>query len=183
MGCTGSLAGVLIWIVVALVVVVAAIAVLLYNRLTRARNRTQTAWGDVDAELKRRADLVPELNEAVASYAGHERSVLDAAAQARAEAIGDDPAVRAATEQRLGTAIGGVIGVAEAYPDLRASERFAQLQHDLSHSEDRIALARMVYNDTVQTYNASIEQLPASLFASALGFRRRALFELADGRG
>jgi LemA protein len=173
----------LIWIVVALVVLVAAIAILLYNRLTTARNRTQTAWGDVDAELKRRADLVPELNDAVASYAEHERTVIDAAAQARAEATGDDPASRSVTERRLGSAIGGVIGVAEAYPELRASERFAQLQHDLAQSEDRIALARMVYNDTVQTYNASIEQLPASLLAGALGFRRRALFELADGRG
>ena len=173
----------LIWIVVALVVVVVAIAILLYNRLTRARNRTQTAWGDVDAELRRRADLVPELNQTVASYAEHERSVLEEAAEARVEAAGDDPAARAATEARLGTAIGGVVGIAEAYPALRASERFAQLQHELSHSEDRIALARMVYNDTVQTYNASIEQLPASLLAGALGFRRRALFELADGRG
>jgi LemA protein len=174
---------VLIWIVVALVVVFVAVAILVYNRLTRARNRTQTAWGDVDAELRRRADLVPELNEAVASYAQHEQSVLEAAAQARVDAAGDDPAARAAAEGRLGTAIGGVVGVAEAYPDLRASERFAQLQAQLSHSEDRIALARMVYNDTVQTYNASIEQLPASLLAGALGFRRRALFELADGRG
>jgi LemA protein len=173
---------VLIWIVVALVVVVAAIAILLYNRLTRARKRTQTAWGDVDAELRRRADLVPGLNQAVASYAEHERAVLDAAAQARAEAAGNDPPARAAAEQRLGSAIGGVIGIAEAYPELRASERFAQLQHDLSQSEDRIALARMVYNDTVQTYNAAIEQLPASLLAGTLGFRRRALFELADGR-
>ena len=173
----------LIWIVVALVVVFVAIAILLYNRLTRARNRTQTAWGDVDAELRRRADLVPELNEAVAAYAEHERTALEGAAEARAEAAGDDPAARAVAEARLGTAIGGVIGIAEAYPELRASERFAQLQGQLSHSEDRIALARMVYNDTVQTYNASIEQLPASLLAGALGFRRRALFELADGRG
>jgi LemA protein len=174
---------VLIWIVVALVVAFAAIAILVYNRLTRARNRTQTAWGDVDAELRRRADLVPELNAAVESYAQHERSVLDAATQARSEAAGDDPATRATAERRLGSAIGGVIGIAEAYPELRASERFADLQGQLSQSEDRIALARMVYNDTVQTYNASIEQLPVSLLAGALGFRRRALFELADGRG
>jgi LemA protein len=174
---------VLIWVAVALALVVVALAVVLYNRLTRARNRASAAWGDVDAELRRRADLVPELNAAVAEYAQHERSVLEAAAEARIQASGNEPAGRAAAEQRLGTAIGGVVGVAEAYPELRASERFAELSQQLSQSEDRIALARMVYNDTVQTYNASIEQLPASLLAGALGFQRRAMFELPDGRG
>jgi LemA protein len=173
---------VLIWVAVALVLVVVALAALLYNRLTRARNRTSAAWGDVDAELRRRADLVPALNDAVSEYAKHERSVLEAAAQARVEASGNEPAERAAAERRLGTAIGGVVGIAEANPELRASERFAELSQQLSQSEDRIALARMVYNDTVQTYNAAIEQLPANLFAGALGFRRRAMFELPDGR-
>jgi LemA protein len=173
---------VVIWIAVALVIVVVALAVLLYNRLLSARNRTSAAWGDVDAELRRRADLVPELNAAVALYAEHERSALEAAAQARSEAFGDEPTARAAAEGRLGSAIGGVVGIAEAYPELRASERFAELSQQLSQSEDRIALARMVYNDTVQTYNASIEQLPASLLAGTLGFRRRAMFELVDGR-
>jgi LemA protein len=173
---------VLFWVAGALVIVVVALVVLVYNRLTRARNRTHAAWGDVDAELRRRADLVPELNAAVAGYSDHERSLFEAAAQARADAIGDEPAARATAEQRLGRAIGGVVGIAEANPELRASERFAQLSQQLSQSEDRIALARMVYNDTVQTYNSAIQALPASLVAGALGFRRRALFELADGR-
>jgi LemA protein len=175
---------VLIWLAGALVIVAVALAVLLYNRLTRARNRTHAAWGDVDSELRRRADLVPELNAAVAAYADHERTLFDAAAQARAEAIGagDEPVARATAEQRLGSAIGGVVGIAEANPELRASQRFAQLSQQLSQTEDRIALTRMVYNDTVQTYNSTIQALPASLFAGALGFRRRALFELADGR-
>ena len=162
--------------------IVAVLAGLLYNRLARARNRASAAWGDVDAELRRRADLVPELNAAVASYAAHERSVIDSATQARSAAISAEPEVRSGEEQRLGAAIGGVVGIAEAYPELRASERFAQLSQQLSRSEDRIALARMVYNDTVQTYNATIEQLPASLLAGVLGFRRRALFDFADGR-
>jgi LemA protein len=173
---------VLIWVAVGVVLLVVVLALLLYNRLTRARNRTRAAWGDVDSELRRRADLVPELNTAVAAYAEHERSVLEAAAEARGAAHGDDPAARADAETRLGSAIGGVVGIAEAYPELRASERFAQLQEQLSQSENRIALARMVYNDTVQTYNSAIEALPASLVAGALGFRRRDLFELADGR-
>ncbi len=169
-----------IWAVVALVLVLVAVAVLIYNRLTRARNRTHAAWGNVDSELRRRADLVPELNAAVAAYAEHERSALAAATEARSAAHGDDPAARAAAEGRLGSAIGGLIGIAEAYPELRASERFAQLQGQLSQSEDRIALARMVYNDTVQTYNSAVETMPASLLASPLGFRRRDLFELAE---
>jgi LemA protein len=173
---------VLIWVVVAVVAIAAIAAVLLVNRLIAARNRTQAAWGDVDAELRRRADLVPELTAAVAGYAEHERSLLAAAAQARAEAHGDDPPARAAAEQRRGTAIGGVVGIAEANPALKASERFAQLSEALSVSEDRIARSRLVYNDTVQTYNTAIQALPASLVAGPLGFRRRELFEFAEGR-
>ena len=162
--------------------IVVVLAILLFNRLARARNRTSAAWGDVDAELRRRADLVPELNEAVAAYAAHERSVIDAAAEARNAAISAEPQLRSGEEQRLGSAIGGVVGIAEAYPELKSSQRFAQLSEQLSKSEDRIALARLVYNDTVQTYNSAIQALPASLLAGALGFRRAALFELADGR-
>jgi LemA protein len=173
---------VLIWLVAVLVIVLVAVVVLLYNRLTHARNRTRAAWGDVDAELLRRADLVPELNAAVAAYAGHEAAVLAAATEARTAAHGDAPVARAAAEQRLGGAIGGLVGIAEANPELRSSERFLQLQEQLKQSEDRIALTRMVYNDTVQTYNTAIQALPASLLAGALGFRRRELFELADGR-
>jgi LemA protein len=171
-----------IWGGAAIVAIVVVLFLLLFNRLTRARNHASAAWGDVDAELRRRADLVPELNAAVAGYAEHERAVIEAATSARNAAISPEPEQRAGEEQRLGTAIGGVVGIAEANPELKASERFAQLSDQLSRSEDRIALARMVYNDTVQTYNAAIEQLPASLVAGALGFRRRALFEFAEGR-
>jgi LemA protein len=173
---------VLIWGGAAIVAIVVVLAVLLYNRLTRARNRTSAAWGDVDAELRRRADLVPELNEAVAGYAAHESSLIEAATRARNAAISAEPEARSGEEQRLGAAIGGVVGIAEANPELKSSERFAQLSEQLRRSEDRIALARLVYNDTVQTYNAAIEQVPASLLAPALGFRRRALFDFADGR-
>jgi LemA protein len=173
---------VLLWVVVAVIVIVALAAVLLVNRLIGARNRTGAAWGDVDAELRRRADLVPELNAAVAGYAEHERALLEAATQARASAHGDDPPLRAAAEQQLGAAIGGVVGIAEAYPELKASERFAQLSDALSQSEDRIARSRLVYNDTVQTYNTAIQALPMSLVAGLLGFHRRESFEYAEGR-
>ena len=171
----------LIWLAAAIAVVAVA-GVLLVNRLIAARNRARAAWGDVDAELRRRADLVPELNAAVQAYAAHEREALEAATRARLEAHGDDPVTRAAAEQRLGSAIGGVVGIAEANPELRASERFAQLSDALSRSEDRIARSRLVYNDTVQTYNTAIQALPASLVAGALGFRRREPFELGEAR-
>ena len=171
----------LIWLAAAIAILAGA-GVLLVNRLIAARNRARAAWGDVDAELRRRADLVPELNAAVQAYAAHERTALEAATSARLEARGDDPVTRAAAEQRLGSAIGGVVGIAEANPELRASERFAQLSDALSQSEDRIARSRLVYNDTVQTYNTAIQALPASLVAGALGFRRREPFELGEAR-
>jgi LemA protein len=173
---------VLLWVVAAIAAIVLVAVVVLLNRLISARNRTGAAWGDVDAELRRRADLVPELNSAVEAYAEHERSLLEAAAQARLDAHGDDPPARAAAEQRLGSAIGGVVGIAEANPELRSSERFAQLSAALTQSEDRIARSRLVYNDTVQTYNTAIQALPASLVAGLLGFRRREPFEFAEGR-
>jgi LemA protein len=173
---------VLVWGGGAIVATAVVLVLLLFNRLIRARNRTSAAWGDVDAELRRRADLVPELNETVAAYAKHERSLIEAASEARSAAVSSRPDLRSSEERQLGAAIGGVVAIAEAYPELKASERFGQLAQQLSKSEDRIALARMVYNDTVQTYNAAIEQLPARLFAGALGFHRRALFDRADGR-
>ena len=156
---------------------------LLYNRLTRARNRTHAAWGDVDSELRRRADLVPELNAAVAAYAEHERSALEAATEARSAAHGDDPAARAAAEQRLGSAIGGVVGIAEAYPELRASERFAQLAAAAlaERGPDRARAHGL------QRHGADLQQRDRGAageprWPAPLGFRRRDLFELADGR-
>ena len=169
----------MVWIWLLLIVAAGAIVLVLFafTRLVRLRNRTQMAWADVDAQLKRRSDLIPELTQVVKGYASHEAGVFSEAAAARAGAIGDDPAARAASEQRVETSVGGLIGVAEAYPALKAADRFSQLQTQLTETENRIALARMVYNDTVQTFNTAIERLPASLIAGPLGFTRRALFD------
>ena len=171
----------MVWLGLIVVVVAAALALVAFafTRLVRLRNHTQMAWADIDAQLKRRSDLIPELTEVVKGYAGHETRVLDEAASARAGAVGDDPAARAASEQRVEASVGGLVGVAEAYPELKAADRFAQLQAQLSETENRIALSRMVYNDTVQTFNTAIERLPASLIAGPLGFTRRALFDPA----
>ena len=166
-----------LWLILIVLVGTLALVTFAFTRLVRLRNRTQMAWADIDAQLKRRSDLIPELAEVVRGYASHEAGVLDEAAAARAGAVGDDPAARAASEQRVGASVGGLIGVAEAYPELKAADRFAQLQTQLTETENGIALSRMVYNDTVQTFNTTIERLPASLIAGPLGFTRRALFD------
>ena len=166
-----------IWVLVIVAVIAVALVAVAFTRLVKLRNHTQMAWADIDAQLKRRSDLIPELTEVVKGYASHETSVFSEAAAARAGAAGDDPTARAASEQRVTASVGGLIGVAEAYPDLKAADRFSQLQTELTETENRIALARMVYNDTVQTFNTSIERLPASLIAGPLGFTRRALFD------
>ena len=168
----------MIWIAL-LVLVVLAVAALLYayTRLTTLRNRTEMAWSDIDTQLKRRSDLVPVLAEVVQGYARHETAVFGEAAEARAEASGSEPVARAAAERRVAASVGSLVGVAESYPELKAADRFAQLQAQLSESENHIALARMVYNDTVQTFNTAIQRLPASLIAGPLGFTARTLFD------
>ena len=169
----------MVWIWLLLIVAIAAVAILAFafTQLVKLRNHTQMAWADIDAQLKRRSDLIPELTEVVKGYASHESGVFSEAAAARAGAIGDDPAARASSEHRVEASVGGLIGVAEAYPELKAAQRFSQLQTQLTETENQIALSRMVYNDTVQTFNTAIERLPASMVAGPLGFTRRALFD------
>ena len=166
----------MVWIVLVVVVLLVAAIAWSYTRLVTLRNRTQMAWSQIDSQLKRRADLIPELTAVVAGYAAHEKAVLEEASAARAGATSPDPTARAAQEQRVKQSVGGLIGVAEEYPELKAAERFSQLQTDLKDTEDKIALSRMVYNDTVQTFNTSIQRLPMSLIASPMGFAQRALF-------
>ncbi|HZO96002.1 MAG TPA: LemA family protein [Gaiellaceae bacterium] len=172
------------WIVVVVVVVAALLLlwlVLLFNGLVRKRNRVDNAWAQVDVQLKRRHDLVPNLVETVKGYAAHERETFDAVTQARAAAAGArGPAAAATAESALSQALGRLFAVAEAYPQLRASDNFLDLQGQLRDTEDRIAVSRQVYNDTVLTYNNAIQTLPAVLVAGALGFSKREFFELED---
>ena len=172
------------WLLIAVIVVVVLIAiwaVLLYNGLVQKRNRVDNAWAQVEVQLKRRHDLVPNLVETVKGYAAHERGTFDSVTQARAAATSaEGPAQAGAAEGILGQALGRLFAVAEAYPELKANESFLDLQGQLRDTEDKIAISRQVYNDTVLTFNNAIQVFPAVLLAGALGFSKREFFEIDD---
>ena len=163
-------------------VALAAWVAWVFNRLVSLRNRLRSAWADVDALLKRRADLVPNLVAAVRGYAGHEQRTLEEVTEARAAAVGagDDRAARAAAENALTRRVHGLIAIAEAYPELRASANFLQLQSELVLTENDIASARRYYNAVARDLNTSRETFPNLLIAGALGFGRADFFELTD---
>jgi LemA protein len=170
-------------VAVAAVLVVLAIAVaVLYNRLVRAQVRADQAWAGVDTQLQRRHDLVPNVVATVRGYAAHEREALEAVTTARAAALAvRDPAARAAAEDELGEAVGRLLLLAEAYPSLRADERFQALARELSGTEDRIAFARGFANDRVRRYRELITTLPGVLIARPFGFHDRPMFDADAG--
>src|SRR5688572_23540993 len=148
-----------VWLLLGLLLLAGLYLVFLYNGLVRLRNRIEAAWAQIDVQLKRRYDLIPNLVETVKGYATHERDTLDSVTRARAAAeSASGPAEQAAAENMLTGALRSLIAVSEAYPDLRASENFAQLQEELSATEGRIAYARQYYNDAVQRYNTKIQR-------------------------
>jgi LemA protein len=167
-----------------LVVVVPLVAlVVIYNRFVRQRTLVDEAWHDVDVELTRRHDLVPNLVATVKGYAAHEQAVLEAVAEARENATAhraDGPQEREGYEESLGGAVGRVLARVEAYPDLKASAGFLQLQDQLTDTEDRIAAGRRFYNGNVRAYNTRIETFPSNLVASSFAFTEREFFELTD---
>ncbi len=169
-------------VVVAIIIVIALWAVAQFNGFVRLRNLVEESWRQIDVELKRRHDLIPNLMETVKGYAQHERSVFDAVAQARAAAMtsGGGVAERSATEGQLTQALGRMFAVAEAYPQLRASEGFQQLQAELTNSEDRIAAGRRFYNANVRTLNTKIESFPHNIIAGMSHVKRAEYFELLD---
>ena len=171
----------MLWVIilVAFVLVVVLALVALYNRLVRFRNRVDNAWAQVDVQLRRRYDLIPNLVETVKGYAAHERETFEAVTQARARAqAAQGPAEQGAAEGILGQALGRLFAVAEDYPELQADENFRQLQTELGETENRIAVSRQVYNDTVLTYNNAIQTVPGVFFAGPFGFTKREFFEL-----
>jgi LemA protein len=165
-------------VVLAVVVVLLVVSVLIYNGLVRRRNQVDNAWSQIDVQLKRRYDLIPNLVETVKGYAGHERGTLEAVTEARTRAIGaQGPADQASAESVLTGALKSLFAVAESYPDLRASQNFLQLQQELSATEDRAAYARQYYNDAVLTYNNAVSTVPQSIFAAMFKFRPREYFQ------
>ena len=168
-------------ILLLLVVLVVVALVLLYNNLVRLRNRIEGAWAQIDVQLKRRHDLIPNLVETVKGYAGHERETLDAVVRARnAAGAASGPADQAQAETMVTAALRQVFALSEAYPDLKANQGFLQLQEELSGTEGRISYARQYYNDTVLRYNTKIQTFPAVLIANAMRFREREYFEADD---
>ena len=171
----------MIWvvvIVVAIVVLLLLVLVGMFNKLVRLRNRSENAWAQVDVQLRKRYDLIPNLVETVKGYAAHERQTFEEVTRARTAAQqAQGVAQQAQAENMLTAAIGRLFAVAEAYPQLRATENFQQLQAQLSETEDQIQITRRVYNDTVQTYNTLIQQFPAVLVANAFHFEPRQFFD------
>lgn len=169
------------------ILVIAAVLLFLviriYNRLIKMRNRVQNAWSDVDVQLKRRHDLVPNLVEAVRGYMGHERQTLETVTAARAQALvsGAGIAVRAVAEMALTGAVGNLFSVAEHYPTLRAAENYTLLREQLTSTENRIAFARQFYNESVMQYNTTIASFPSNLIAGALGFSAATMFAAEAG--
>ncbi len=170
----------MVWIVVIIVAVVliALVVVAMYNRLVRLRNRAENAWAQVDVQLRRRYDLIPNLVEAVKGYAAHERETFEAVTKARTAAQqAEGVEQQAQAENVLTAALGRLFAVAEAYPQLRATENFQQLQAQLAEVEQNIAVSRQVYNDTVLTYDNALETVPTNVIAGLFNFRERAYFE------
>ncbi len=162
-----------------LLVVVGVWLIGIYNRLVRLKVRCEDAWAGIDVQLKRRYDLIPNLVETVKGYASHERETLEAVIQARqvgidASSVGD----QARAENLITGALGKLFALSEAYPDLKANTNFAQLQEELSSTENKIAFARQHYNDTVRQYNTGLETFPNNLVGGTFGFAGREFFEV-----
>jgi len=172
-------------IVVAVIVLVLVVFVIgAFNRLVTLRQRVKEAWSDIDVQLKRRHDLIPNLVETVKGYAAHERATFEAVTNARAAAVSAgataSPQDRAQAENVLTGALRSLFAVAEAYPALQAVQEFKDLSENLTATEDKIAFARRFYNGNVRDYNTALQTFPTNLFASLLGFRPEQYFELAD---
>ena len=167
-------------VVVLIVLALVGYAIVLYNRLVRARQMAAEGWSGIDVQLKRRADLVPNLVETVQGYATHERELLQRVTELRNQARAvapDDVAARAQAEGLLGGALGRLLAVVENYPDLKANQNFLQLQEQLAMIENEIQMARRYYNGATRDLNVLVESFPSNLVAGWTGFARRAFFE------
>lgn len=172
----------LTWILVAVAVIVVWL-VFAFNGLVRRRTRVDEGWADIDVQLKRRYDLIPNLVETVKGYASHESQVFEKVSQARAAAMGaQGPQQKAAAENMLAGALKSLFAVAEAYPQLRAAENFTRLQQDLADTEDKIQASRRFYNGVVRDYSIAIEVFPSSIVAGLFGFTKREFFEIEEGK-
>lgn len=167
------------WILLALVVLLVVAAIGAYNGLIRGRNQVENAWSQIDVQLKRRIDLIPNLVETVKAYASHEKETLDAVIRARNAAIAapNTPAGQADANNQVTGALRQLFALSEAYPDLKANQNFLALQEELTATEGRVAYARQYYNDAVLNYNNKLQAFPTVFFARAMKFEKREYFE------
>lgn len=170
----------IILLIIVVVIIIAAVA--LYNNLVKLRNMVDNAWAQIDVQLQRRLDLIPNLVETVKGYASHERGTFEAVTQARAAAINaTTPEGKMEADNILTDALKSLFAVAEAYPDLKANVNFQQLQAELSNTEDKISYMRQSFNDMVMKFNTAIQTFPAVVFAGLMGFKQRESFDAATG--
>ena len=170
-----------VWIILALIVLFILYIIYTYNRFVVLRTRIDNAWSQIDVQMRRRFDLIPNLVETVKGYAGHERETLENVTKARA-AMGEAKTVQeqAQAQNMITSALKTLFAVAEQYPNLKANENFMMLQEELAGTENKIAYARQFYNDTVMSYNAMIQMFPASIVAGMGGFTKREFFEIEE---
>lgn len=171
-----------IYVILGIAVLIAGYVILTFNRLVALRTRVREAWSDIQVQMKRRYDLIPNLVETVKGYAGHERGTLESVVRARGEAMANtgDPASQAQSENALQATLRSLFALAESYPQLKADRNFARLQADLADTENRIKMARRYYNGSVRDLNVKIEQFPSNLVARQFGFIQAQFFELDD---
>lgn len=173
-----------LWIVLAIIVILALLVVFSFNGLVRRRNRTKEAWSQIDVELKRRHDLIPNLVNTVKGYAAHESGTFEAVTKARAAAVSagasSDPGQIAPAENALSASLRSLFAVAENYPTLRAVESFKALQEQLTATEDKLEYARRYYNTSARDYNTAIQTFPRTLIAGPFGFTPVSFFEVED---
>ena len=171
------------WVVIGVIVVLLIWIMFIYNGLVALKQRVSQSFADIDVQLKQRHDLIPNLLETVKGYAAHERGTLDDVVNARNAAMSaQGPGQVAAAENQLSGALGRLIALSEAYPDLKANANFQQLASELSDLENKIAASRRFFNNAVQEYNTGIQQMPAALFAGMFGFTRKDFFDLGATR-
>jgi LemA protein len=168
-----------LWVIIALVVIMIGFIVYLFNKLVRYKNRVDNAWHQIDVQLNRRADLIPNLVETVKGYASHERETFEKVTEARAALVKAGTVGESAqAEGMLGQALKSLFAVAEAYPELKANQNFLSLQEELAGTENKISYARQFYNDSVMSYDIARQKFPANMIASSFGFKEeREYFE------
>lgn len=170
-----------IWIIIIIIVIIILIIAGYFNRLVSLKNRSEEAWSDIDVQLKRRHDLIPNLVEIVKGYAKHEKEVFENVTKARADAISSKGlADKAKAENQISETLKSLFAVAENYPNLKANENFIELQREVTDTEDKVQSARRFYNGNVRELNIAIESFPSNIIASMFHYQKKELFELSD---